>query len=67
MRIRLKGLRKTMNENTSELLTKNEQYYDMQTKYHGINTSIGYLNIEIKRTIIMLKICLYRQRNKKKF
>lgn len=37
----------------------------MQLECDGISASIGYLNIEIKRTIIKLKICSYRQRTEK--
>lgn len=62
MRIRLKDLEETINENTVELSIKNEQYREMILEHNGISASIGYLNIEVKRTIIMLKICLYKQK-----
>lgn len=65
MMVRLKDLKKIMNKNESELFIKNEQYSELQLECDGISASIGYLNIEIKRTIIMLKTCLYKQRIKK--
>lgn len=34
-----------------------------QLEYNGIRSSLEYLKPEIKRTIIMLKICFYRQKN----
>lgn len=55
MGIRLKDLRRTMNKYTSELFIKNEQYGEMQLNCDGISASIGYLNIEIKRTKIMFE------------
>lgn len=66
MRNRLNDLRRTMNQNTSEFSIKNGQWCEMQLECDGISASIGYLNTEIMRTIIMLKICLYRQRIEKK-
>lgn len=66
MRVRLQELERTMNKNTSELFINNEQYWEMQLERDDIGASIGYLNSEIKRIIIMLKICLYRQKIKKK-
>lgn len=36
--------------------------WEIQLARDGIGASIGYLNIEIKRTIIMLKIFLCRQK-----
>lgn len=65
MRMRLKYL-KTMNKNTSELPIKNEQYQEMQLECDGINASLEYLKVDIKRTIIMLKICLYKEKSGKK-
>lgn len=65
MRLRLKELRKTMNENKSKSYIKSDEYAEMQVEFDCINVGIGYLNIETKRTIIMLKICLYRQKSEK--
>lgn len=65
MRDRLKDLREKINKNTNKLFIKSEQYSEMKLECDGINGSIGYLNIELKRTIIMLKICLYKQRAEK--
>lgn len=53
MRVRLRDLGRTINKNNSELF--NEQYGEMQSECDAIGAGIGYLNIEIKRTIIMLK------------
>lgn len=61
MRVRLKILTETM----KKFMNKSEQFWDMQLEYDGINTSLEFLKPEIKRTIIMLKICLYRQKNEK--
>lgn len=52
MRVRLKDLKITMNENAHE-------YEEMRLERYAVNMGLGYLNIEIKRTIVMLKICLY--------
>lgn len=38
---------------------------NMQVEFNCINVGIGYIIIETKRTIIMLKICLYKQRVEK--
>lgn len=37
----------------------------MQLECDGFSASIGYLEIEMRRTIIMLKICLNRQKIEK--
>lgn len=65
MRLRLKELTKTMNENKNKAYIKSDEYAEMQVEFDCINVGIGYLNIEIKRTIVMLKICLYKQRVEK--
>lgn len=65
MRLRLKELTKTMNESKSKSFIKSDEYAEMQVEFDCINVGIGYLNIETKRTIIMLKICLYKQRVEK--
>lgn len=62
MRLRLKELTKTMNENKSKSFIKSDEYVEIQVEFDCINVGIGYLNIEIKRIIIMLKICSYKQR-----
>lgn len=63
MRVRLKILRKKINEILSEPVVKYVQFRDMQLEYDGISVSLEYIGLETKRTIIMLKICLYKQKN----
>lgn len=62
MRVRLKIRGEEINKIFEEPLLNNEQFRDMQLEYDGISMSLEYLKPEIIRTIIMLKICLYKQK-----
>lgn len=62
MKIRRENLEKIIKNYTNERFIASDQSWDLQLEYDGISTSLEYLKPEIKRTIIMLKICLYRQK-----
>lgn len=62
---RLKHLRKTMNKNTNKSFMNSDEYAKMRTEKECICASETYLNVDRTRTIIMLKICLYKQRVEK--
>lgn len=62
MKARLKILGEEINKILSEPIMKHEQFRDMQLEYDGISMSLEYLRPETKRTIIILKICLYKQK-----
>lgn len=65
MKIRQEKLEKIIKNCTKKQFIENEQIWDIQLEYDGIRSGLEYLKPEIKRTIIMLKICLYRQKNGK--
>lgn len=67
MRLRLKELTKTMNENKNKAYIKSDEYAEMQVEFDCINVGIGYLNIEIKRTIVMLKFVYINKELRKAF
>lgn len=64
MKIRLKILGEKINIILSECEIKYEQFQNLQIEFDGISMGLEYLKSETKRTIIMLKICLYKQRIK---
>lgn len=65
MRDRLNEIKNTMDKNTSLSFIKSEQYSEMKLESECIASAVGYLNIDLRRTIIMLKISLYKQKDEK--
>lgn len=65
MRLRLKELTERMNKNPNKSFINSDAYIEMRTESECLVTSEKYLNIDIKRIIIMLKIGLYKQKSKK--
>lgn len=64
MRLRLEELTKMMNENVNKSFMNSDEYVELRTENECLCTSETYLNVDIKRTIIMLKICLYKRKIK---
>lgn len=60
MIIRLETIRKTMDKKLNESFS--EEYCDIRLESDAIYAGMIYLNNEIRRTVIMLKICLYKQK-----
>lgn len=65
MRDRLNEIKNTMDKNTSLSFIKSEQYSEIKLESECIASAVGYLNTDLKRTIIMLKISLYKQEDEK--
>lgn len=62
MRLRLKELTKMINENTNKSFINSDENEEIRTESEYLCISKAYLNVDIKRTVIMLKIYLYRQK-----
>lgn len=59
MRVRLKDLCAKMNNN----VITGEQFWDMQLECEGLNASLEYVKPDVRRAVIMLKICLYKRKS----
>lgn len=65
MKNRQRNLKYMMDDFTNKSFIPSEQFWDMQSEYDGIESGLKYLGLEIKRAVITLKICLYKQRMRK--